>query len=88
MKPRGRPFLRRKISLSDEGGGGGGLVLESRGHSAHALVVASEAVDSRLDEDETELGVLVLAVLLEVLAHTDGLLDKAVQILRDGGGEA
>ena len=31
---------------------------------------------------------LVLAVLLQVLAHGDGLLDKAVQILREGWGKS
>lgn len=33
-------------------------------------------MDPRLDENEAELGVLVLAVALEVLADSDGLYDK------------
>ena len=37
------------------------------------LVVSREAVDAGLDENEAELGVLVLAVALEVLADGDGL---------------
>jgi len=32
-------------------------------------------VDARLDQDETELAVLVLAVALEVLAYGNGLED-------------
>jgi hypothetical protein len=52
------------------------------------LVVAGQAVDTGLNENETELGVLVLAVDLEVLADGDGLLDEVPQVLRDRGGEA
>ena len=74
-------------SLSDEGGSRGRLVLERGGHSLGALVVASEAVDTGLDEDKAELGVLVLAVLFKVLAHADGLLDEAVQIFGKSSGE-
>jgi hypothetical protein len=35
-----------------------------------------------------QLGVLVATVSLEVLAHRDGLLDKVVEVLGDGRGEA
>lgn len=45
-------------------------------------------MDTGLDENETELGVLVLAVALKMLADLDGLLDEHVQILGDLGGEA
>lgn len=44
-------------------------------------------MDTRLDQNEAELGVLVLAVLLEVLAHRDGLLDQVVEVLGDLRGE-
>ena len=44
-------------------------------------------MDARLDENEAELGVLVAAVTLEVLADGHGLLDKHVQVLGDLGGE-
>ena len=40
-------------------------------------------MDARLDENEAELGVLVLAVGLEVLADGDGLLDEVPEVLRD-----
>jgi hypothetical protein len=49
--------------------------LEGGRELALGAVVASEAVDTRLDENEAELGVLVVAVALEVLANLDGLLD-------------
>lgn len=52
------------------------------------LVVARQAVDARLDQDEPELGVLVLAVALHVLAHGHGLLDEVVKVLGDLGREA
>ena len=45
-------------------------------------------MDTGLDENETELGVLVLAVALKMLADLDGLLDEHVKILGDLGGEA
>merc|ERR1712178_613615 len=38
-------------------------------------------MDAGLDENQTKLGILVLAVLLQVLTHSDSLLDEAVQIL-------
>lgn len=49
---------------------------------------ATYTVDTRLDENEAELSVLVLAVGLEVLADGDGLLDEHVEVLWDVGAEA
>lgn len=40
-------------------------------------------MDTRLDENEAELGVHVLAVALKVLADRDGLLDEVVKVLGD-----
>lgn len=71
------------LRLGNKGGSGSGLVLESRGDGTLGLVVTSETVDTRLDENEAELGVHVLAVTLEVLANRNGLLDKVVKVLRD-----
>ena len=53
-----------------------------------ANACGSAPVDARLHENEAELGVLVLAVALEVLAHGHGLLNQVVQILRDLRREA
>ena len=39
-------------------------------------------MDTRLDENETELSVLVLAVALEVLADGDGLEGECQQCLK------
>jgi hypothetical protein len=40
-------------------------------------------VDTSLDKNQTELGILILAVLLKMLADGNSLLDKVIQILRD-----
>lgn len=61
------------LRLGDNGGGGGGLVSPGRGEYTDGLVVAGETVDTGLNENQAELGVLVLAVALEVLADGNGL---------------
>lgn len=59
--------------LGDEGGGGGGLVAPGGRQDTDGLVVTGQTVDTGLDQNQAELGVLVLAVALEVLADRDGL---------------
>lgn len=61
------------IRLGHHGGGGGSLVAPSGGQDADGLVVAGKTVDTRLDQNQAELGVLVLTVALKVLADGDGL---------------
>ena len=73
--------------LRDEGRSGSRVVLERRRDLLPRLVVAGETVDTGLDENEAELGVLVLAVDLQVLADGDGLLDEVPQVLRDLRGK-
>jgi len=41
-------------------------------------------VDSRFNQDKTELGVLVFPVDFEVLAHGNRLFDEVPKVLRDG----
>mmetsp|Transcript_4931 Transcript_4931/g.15347 ORF Transcript_4931/g.15347 Transcript_4931/m.15347 type:complete len:243 (+) Transcript_4931:81-809(+) len=72
---------RRACGLSHERGGGRGLILPRRRQRLDRLVVARDAVDARLDQNEAELRILVLAEALEMLADGDGLLDEHVQIL-------
>ena len=69
--------------LGNESGSGGSLVLEGRGDGTLGLVVTSKTVDTRLDENQTELGITVLSVALKVLANRDGLLDEVVKVLGD-----
>jgi hypothetical protein len=45
-------------------------------------------VDARLNENQAELAVPVLAVGLEVLADGNSLLDQHVEVLRDIGAKA
>ena len=73
--------------LGHQGAGGGGLVLPGRGEDTDGLVVAGQTVDTRLDENHAELGVLVLTVALKVLADGDGL-GGGVSKARIGRGEA
>jgi hypothetical protein len=77
----------RQPSSSNEGGCGRRVILEARRDLLLRLVVASEAVDTGLDENEAELRVLVLAVDLKVLADGDGLLDEVPEVLRNRGCE-
>ena len=44
-------------------------------------------MNSALDQNQSELGVLVLSVTFQVLADGNSLLDQVVQILRDLGGK-
>jgi len=41
-------------------------------------------MDSRLNKDKTELGVLVFAIDLQMLANGDRLFDEVPKVLRDG----
>jgi len=74
--------------LSHHGGGGGGLVLPGGGEDTLGPVVTSQPVDPGLDENQPELGVLVLAAPLQVLADADGLLDQEVDVLREVGSQS
>lgn len=65
-----------------------GLVPPSWWESLHIAVVASESVDSALNENESELSSLVLAVLLQVLSDLYSLFDQMVEVLWDLWGEA
>lgn len=66
--------------LCDEGGGGGGLVPPGGGEDTDGLVVAGQTVDTGLDENQAELGVLVLAVALEVLADGNSLVGVLAEV--------
>lgn len=69
------------VFLGDQGGGSGGLVLPVWWKDTSGSVVSGKTVDTGLDQNESELGVLVLSVSLKVLSHVDSLLDQVVEIL-------
>lgn len=64
------------IRLGDHGAGSRRLVLPGGREDTDGLVVARQTVDTRLDENEAELGVPVLAVALKVLADGDSLEER------------
>ena len=57
------------------------LLPVGRQHSL-ALVVACQSVHAALHQDEPELGVLVLALLFQVLPNSHRLLDQVVEVFR------
>jgi hypothetical protein len=70
-------------TLGDECRGGGRLVFPCWRENGLDHVVAGETVDTRFDQDKTELAVDVLTVTFQMLAHADGTLDEEVEILWD-----
>lgn len=79
--------MRSMASKADEAGWQRNILLPSSGQSLHTLVVAGQTVNPGFNKHQPELGALVLAGLLQVLAHAHGLLDQMVQILRDRRGK-
>ena len=63
------------VILGDEGRCSAGFVLPVWWQNSACLVVPCQSVDTRFDENKTELGIAVLAVTLQVLADAHGLLD-------------
>ena len=51
------------------------------------LVVTSEAVNTALNKNQTELGITVLSVTFKMLSNGDSLLDEEVHILRKRGSK-
>lgn len=48
------------------------------------LVIAGKTMNPRLNQDKTELGVLIFPVGLEMLANGNRLFDEVPKVLRDG----
>lgn len=71
--------------LGDQGRRCAGLVFPGGREDTLGFVVPGQPMDARLDENQTELAVLVLAVPLQVLADGDGFLDQVVQVLGNVG---
>jgi len=64
------------------------LVLPAGWELLASSVVSSKSVNSALNKDEMKLGILVLSVLLEMLAHGNGLLDEVIEVLWDLWGHS
>jgi len=78
--------ILRGVVLRDNSSSAGGLVLPAGWELLRSSVVTSKAVNSALNKDEMELGVLVLSVSLEMLTDRDGLLDQMIEVLWDFRG--
>jgi len=74
--------------LCDHSGGSGALVSPGWWEDTDGLVIPGQAMDAGFDENQTELGVLVLSVALKMLADSDGLLNQHVEVFWDLRGEA
>ena len=72
----------------DKRRGGGGIVFECWWDLLLCLVVTGKAMDTGLDQDQTELGVLVFPVDLEVLANSNSLLHEVPKVFRNGRSES
>ena len=70
---------------SDEGVGLLGVVSPSGRERLNVAVVAGESVDAGLNENKSELGILVLSKLFQMLSDCDCLLDQVVEVLGDLG---
>lgn len=69
--------------LGDHGTSSGGLVLPVGRKLSRSSVVTSQSVNSGFNQNQSEFGVLVLSVSLQMLAYLDSLLDEHVKILRN-----
>jgi hypothetical protein len=61
-----------------------GIIFESRGNLLFRLVIPCQTMDSGLDEDQAELGVLVLSICFKMFADGDRLFDEVPKVLWDG----
>lgn len=68
--------------------GGGRVVFERWCDLLLRLVVAGKAVNTGLNQDQTELRVLVFPVGLEMLANSNSLLHEVPEILGNAGSES
>ena len=75
-------------SLRHHGTSRGGFVLPVGRELTSRSVVTGKTVDTALNKNESELGVLVFAIAFQMLADLDGLFDEHVEILWDFGSES
>lgn len=73
---------------SDQRRRGVGIILEVGLNDLLGLVIPRQSVDSTLDENEAEFGVLVFSVDFEVFTDRDGFFDKVVEVFGDRRCEA
>ena len=74
------PFTLER-SLGYKSGSCWTFVLPDRGQHTLCFVVSGQSVDTGFNQNQTELGVLVLAVHTEMLADGNSLFDQEIKIL-------
>ncbi len=79
--------LKTHDHCSDEGVGLLGIVSPGGRERLNVAVVASESVDARFNENKSELGILVLSELFQMLSDCDCLFYQVVEVLGDLRGE-
>ena len=62
----------------------GRLILEGSWQGLHALVIPGKAMDTALHQNQAEFGILVFAILVQVLPYGHCFLDQVVKILGEG----
>lgn len=70
-------------TLVNQSRSSGRFVLPVRRQDRDGSVVSGQSVDSRFDQNQSELRVLVLSVSFQVLSDRDSLLDQVVQVFWD-----
>jgi hypothetical protein len=60
------------------------IVLERGRDLLLCLVIASETVNTRLDQDQAKFGIFILPIGLQVLTHCNRLFDEVPEVLWDG----
>lgn len=89
LRPPGPLGTVKELGLCslDESVGLLGLVSPGWWKCLHVTVVASESVDSALNQDESELCVFVLSELLQMLSDLYSLFDQVVEVFGEVWGE-
>ena len=75
---------QRVSNLCNHSAGSSALVSPGWWQDSDGLVVTRETMNSGLDKNKTELGVLVLSVALEMLAYSNGLNNPVSISLTNG----
>ena len=81
------PTPPKQGSSCNQRGSSSRFVFESGWNLLLGLIIARKTVNARLDQDQAELRVLVLAVRLQVLSYGNRLFDQMPQVLWDFGSK-
>jgi len=80
-----RPTQLIRACSGDKRRGGGRVVFECWWDLLLCFVVAGKTMNTGFDQDQSELGILVFPVGLEVLANSNSLLHEVPEVLGNAG---